>query len=104
MSDDSVIINQSGTQNSNSKGKKKMKTNEINLGLLLADQVPETYGLIAGYDEASRAAELIRLGSMAPAGCHGYVDQLRSGTRAVRLDAARQLQRHGIEFGAIPQQ
>jgi hypothetical protein len=59
----------------------------INLGVLLSE-----------IDGTIRRLELIRLGCLAPAGHHGYVTQLASGIRAVRLDAARQLQRAGINF------
>ncbi len=76
-----------------------MTAEPINLGLLLCDQSPEIYGLIRGYDEANRSLELIRLGSMAPIGTQGYVTQIASGIRSVRLDAARQLQRAGVIFG-----
>jgi len=70
----------------------------INLGTLLCDQAPEIYGMIGGYTETDRQLELIRLGSIVPARCQGYVTQLASGTRSVRLDAARQLQLAGVEF------
>lgn len=75
-----------------------MATTEFNAGLLLADQSPEIFGLIEGYTEKDRSLELIRLGSAVPANCQGYVTQIERGTRAVRIDAMRQLQRHGIEF------
>lgn len=78
-----------------------MTQHPINLGTLLCDQVPETYGLIAGYTETDRQLEVIRLGSVVPDGCHGYVTQLARGSRAVRLDAARQLQLAGVAFSPV---
>lgn len=75
----------------------------INLGLILCDQSPEIFGLIAGYGPHNRDLELIRLGSIVPVNCSGYVTQLAKGSRSVRLDAARQLQRAGVVFGiSIP--
>lgn len=75
-----------------------MMTQPINLGILLCDQSPEIFNLLEGYDAAGRSLELIRLGSVAPDNCSGYVTQIERGTRAVRLDAAQQLQRAGVEF------
>lgn len=74
------------------------ETRPINAGLLLADLAPEIYGLIAGYTEGDRAIELLRLTIAAPTRCSGYVTQVERGTKAVRLDALRQLQRAGVEF------
>ena len=70
-----------------------MKTNEFNLGTILA---PAEARFFTGYTETDRDLELIRLGSAAPVGCHGYIDHLRRGARRVQLDAARQLAAAGI--------
>lgn len=74
----------------------------FNAGVLLADLTPEIFGLIAGYTEADRAIEILRLSLAAPANCAGYVTQVDRGTLPVRMDAIRQLQRAGIEFHGCP--
>lgn len=70
----------------------------FNAVLLLADLAPEIFGLIAGYTEADRAKEILRLAIAAPANYSGYVTQVDRGTRDVRIDAMRQLQCSGIQF------
>lgn len=70
----------------------------INAGTLLCDQALELYGLVAGYTESDRQLELLRLTIAGDAHCSGYVPQVAMGTRRVRLDALRQLQRAGVEF------
>lgn len=69
----------------------------FNSGTLLSDLTPELVR-IRGYTEDDRHLELIRLGCEAPPHCAGYVTQIANGTRRVRLDAMRQLQRAGIRF------
>jgi len=72
-----------------------MTTNKFSLQPFLAD---EHAACLWGCSPTDRDLELIRLGSATPAGCHGYLAQLRDGVRAVKLDAARQLQRAGIHW------
>lgn len=79
-----------------------MTAGPINAGILLCDQTPELLGAISGYTSLGRSLELIRLGSVAPQGCSGYVSQIASGTRRVRIDAMRQLRRAGVEFTTDP--
>jgi len=72
-----------------------MTTNEFRLQPFLGG---EHAAMLWGCTPTDRDLELIRLGSVVPAGSHGYLTQLRDGSRAVKLDAARQLERAGVRW------
>lgn len=74
---------------------KTMSETCFDAGLLLNGDDPNHPIRLVGGD---RGLELIGLGVAAPVGMAGYVTQIATGSRKVRLDAMAQLQRAGIRF------